>query len=152
LSGKKIDCVGQGATIKHSGDFLEYLFAVLADGSTVEAWTYKKEPVMTFLAYRGDVVYTIHSTWKSAVFNLFGWRERWEIFDDNQSLGFVDGKGVVKWNSLKLYRPDASPIPIHLAYPERKLTEVMLAPMRLICGDASLNYADTVIPEGTEIK
>jgi hypothetical protein len=41
---------------------------------------------------------------------------------------------------------------IHLSYPERKMTEVVLAPLRLICGDTSKNYSDYVVPDGISLQ
>lgn len=150
--GKPLNCIGQGSVVKYNKDFLEYLFLVLSDRTAIEAWTYRDEPAKTYLAYNGNVVFTIHSTWKCVFFNLIKWRIKWDVFYNNDLLGFVDGKGVIRWNSLKMSRSQADSIPIHLAYPERKMTEVVLAPLRLICGDTSKNYSDYVIPEGTLLK
>jgi hypothetical protein len=145
---------GLGAFIKESqkDDFLEYLFLVLSDRSTIEIWTYNNNPALTYLAYNGSVVFNINSTWKSFFFNIFKWREKWDVFCNNDLLGFVDGKGVIRWNSLKMSRPQANSIPIHLSYPERQITEVVLAPLRLICDDTSKNHSDYVIPDGTSLK
>jgi hypothetical protein len=105
--------------------FYEYCITILADGTSIEGWTLKDNKDMTLFSVNGEKFGYCKTVWSKFLWENL--RTQWDLFINDILWGSVKSgdylffnkyffcKHLVRWNSLKMWRPNKASLPIYLA-------------------------------------